>query len=165
MGSACAVAFNNEVLYDSGAAGYCVVKGHVGSPPTRTHLRCFTGFYRTACFFTIYTCTTKLNLHARRLLSIMWLAFASIVFETESCQKKAQTRHKHTQNVPLCNTLQIHHNLQHPSAAAFTAHPSIQSNYVIYVHSTHPWHPSIRPWHPCKCPSISKEQEFHELQP
>lgn len=38
MGSECAVAFNNEVLYDSGAAGYCVVKGMwAAHPPGLTY--------------------------------------------------------------------------------------------------------------------------------
>ena len=42
MRSTCAVAFNNEGLYDSGAAGYCVVKGHVGTPPNKIHLHILT---------------------------------------------------------------------------------------------------------------------------
>lgn len=82
-----------------------------------------------------------------------WLSLLLSLRRSPTQKTLAQTHTK----VPLCNTLQIHQNLQHPSAAAFTAHPSIQSNYYIiyiYIHYMHPWHPSIRPWHPCKCPSI-----------
>ena len=82
-------------------------------------------------------------------------------------KKKTQTRHKHIQNVPLCNTLHIHHNLQYPSAAAFTAHPSTQSNYThiyIYITRIHGIHRSVRGIHVSVHPS-PRSKNFMNFRP
>ena len=106
-----------------------------------------------------------------------WLSLLLSLRRSPAKKKTSNKAQKHTK-VQLCNTLQIkfiqiHHNLQHPSVAAF--HPQhIRPSKATYIYIFHPWHPSIRP---CKCPSIycihssicqpslihpKRVQEFHE---
>lgn len=104
----------------------------------------------------IHSYTPKLNLHARRLLSIMWLAFASIVFETESYPKNTRT------NTYKGATLQYFTNSPESSASirgslhSTSVHPK-QLLYYIYIYITciHGIHRSVHGIH------VSAHPSFH----